>query len=220
MQLPQEAFASPSGQNFDEESQMAFTLPDLPYPYEALQPYLSKETLEFHHDKHHAAYVNTANNLLKDSGLEGKSLEDIVKETHGKNVPLFNNAAQHYNHSEYWKSIKPNGGGKVPGNLEKALIDSFGSVDKVKEELVQAGTTQFGSGWAWLAVKDGKIAVVKTGNAENPLLQGAVPILTIDVWEHTYYIDYRNRRPDYLKAFVDNLVNWDYVAERYEAAIK
>ncbi len=199
---------------------MAFTLPNLPYAYEALQPYLSKETLEYHHDKHHAAYVNTANNLLKDSGLEGKSLEEVVKETYGKNVPLFNNAAQHYNHSEYWKSIKPNGGGKVPGKLEKALIDAFGSIDKVKDELVQAGTTQFGSGWAWLAVKDGKISVTKTGNAENPLIQGAVPILTIDVWEHTYYIDYRNRRPDYLRAFVDSLVNWEYVAERYEAAIR
>ncbi|HTV32823.1 MAG TPA: superoxide dismutase [Methylocella sp.] len=199
---------------------MSFSLPDLPYPYDSLQPYLSKETLEYHHDKHHAAYVNTANTLLKDSGLEGKSLEEIIKETHGKNVPLFNNVAQHYNHSEYWKSIKPGSGGKVPGNLEKALVETFGSLDKVKEELVQAGTTQFGSGWAWLAVKDGKIIVTKTGNAENPLLQGAQPILTIDVWEHTYYIDYRNRRPDYLKAFVDNLINWDYVAERYEAAAK
>jgi Fe-Mn family superoxide dismutase len=199
---------------------MSFTLPELTYPYESLQPYLSKETLEFHHDKHHATYVTNANNLLKDSGLEEKSLEDVVKETFGKNAPLFNNAAQHYNHSEYWKSIKPNGGGAIPGVLEKALVESFGSVDKAKEELVQAGVTQFGSGWAWLAVKDGKIAVSKTGNAENPLVHGATPILTVDVWEHTYYIDYRNRRPDYLKAFVDHLVNWEYVAERYEAAIK
>jgi superoxide dismutase, Fe-Mn family len=203
----------------NKEPQMPFSLPELPYPYEALQPYLSKETLEFHHDKHHAAYVTTANNLLKDSGLEGKSLEDVVKESYGKNVPLFNNAAQHYNHSEYWKSIKPGGASKVPGELEKALIESFGSIEKVKQDLVQAGTTQFGSGWAWLVVKDGKIAVAKTGNAENPLISGGVPILTVDVWEHTYYIDYRNRRPDYLKAFVDNLVNWEYVAERYAAAL-
>jgi len=199
---------------------MSFTLPPLPYAYESLAPYLSKETLEFHHDKHHATYVTNANNLLKDSGLEEKSLEEVVKETYGKNVPLFNNAAQHYNHSEYWKSIKPNGGGKIPGALEKALADSFGSVDKAKEDLVQAGVTQFGSGWAWLAVKDGKIIVSKTGNAENPLVQGATPILTVDVWEHTYYIDYRNRRPDYLKAFVDNLVNWEYVEERYAEATK
>jgi Fe-Mn family superoxide dismutase len=147
-------------------------------------------------------------------------LEEIVKETYGKNASLFNNAAQHYNRSEYWKSIKQNGSSKVPGRLEKALIETFGSIEKVKQELVQAGTTQFGTGGAWLMVKDGKISVSKTGNAENPLIQGAVPILTIDVWEHTYYIDYRNRRPDYLKAFVDNLVNWDYVAERYEGATK
>lgn len=199
---------------------MSFSLPDLPYPHDALQPYLSKETLEYHHDKHHAAYVTNANKILAENGLDGKSLEAVVLETHGKNVPLFNNAAQHYNHSEYWKSMKPNGGGKVPGALEKALVDSFGSVDKAKADLVEAGTTQFGSGWAWLAVKDGKIVVLKTGNAENPLVQSAKPILTVDVWEHTYYIDYRNRRPDYLKAFVDNLINWDYVAEQYAAAIK
>jgi Fe-Mn family superoxide dismutase len=203
-----------------KEPLMSFTLPELPYSYESLQPYLSKETLEYHHDKHHATYVTNANNLLKDSGLEGKSLEDVVKDTFGKNVPLFNNAAQHYNHSEYWKSIKPNGGGSIPGELEKALVDAFGSVDKAKADLVAAGTTQFGSGWAWLAVKDGKIAVSKTGNADNPLVQGATPILTVDVWEHTYYIDYRNRRPDYLKAFVDHLVNWEYVAEKYLAAVK
>src|SRR3977135_3608677 len=172
---------------------MSFALPDLPYPYEALQPYLSRETLDFHHDKHHAGYVTTANNLLKDSGLEGKSLEEIVKETYGKNVPLFNNAAQHYNHSEYWKSIKPNGGGKVPGGLEKALVATFVSVEKVKQELVQAGTTQFGSGWAWLVVKDGKLAVAKTGNAENPLLQGATPILAGDVRGHSHDIDARER---------------------------
>ncbi|MCI0598351.1 MAG: superoxide dismutase, partial [Beijerinckiaceae bacterium] len=164
---------------------MSFALPDLPYPYDSLLPYLSAETLEFHHGKHHAAYVSTANSLLKESGLNGKSLEDVVKETYGKNVSLFNNAAQHYNHSEYWKSIKPNGSGKVPGRLEKAILETFGSLEKAKQELVQAGTSQFGSGWAWLAVKDGKIAVAKTGNAENPLIQSAAPILTIDVWEHT-----------------------------------
>jgi superoxide dismutase, Fe-Mn family len=208
------------GHSTGEEHQMSFVLPDLPYPYDALKPYLSAETLEYHHDKHHAAYVTQANNLLTDSGVMGKPLEDVVKESYGVNLPLFNNAARHYNHSEYWKSIKPNGGGNIPGNLEKALVETFGSIEKVRQELVQAGTTQFGSGWAWLAVKDGKISVVKTANAENPLLQQGTPILTIDVWEHTYYIDYRNCRADYLKAFVDNLINWEYVAERYEAAIK
>jgi len=199
---------------------MSFTLPDLPYAHDALQPYLSKETLEYHHDKHHNAYVNTGNDLLKGSGLEDKSLEEIIKETFGKNAPLFNNAAQHYNHSEYWKSMKPNGGGAIPGNLEKALIDSFGSVDKAKADLVTAGQTQFGSGWAWLSVKDGKLVISKTPNAENPLVHGETPILTLDVWEHGYYIDFRNRRPDYLKTFVDSLVNWEYVAEGYEKAIK
>jgi len=199
---------------------MSFTLPDLPYAHDALQPYLSKETLEYHHDKHHNAYVNTGNDLLKGSGLEDKPLEVVIKETFGKNAPLFNNAAQHYNHSEYWKSMKPNGGGAIPGNLEKALIDSFGSVEKAKTDLIAAGQTQFGSGWAWLSVKDGKLAISKTPNAESPLVHGETPILTLDVWEHGYYIDFRNRRPDYLKTFVENLVNWEYVAEGYEKAIK
>jgi superoxide dismutase, Fe-Mn family len=199
---------------------MAFTLPKLPYAYDALQPYLSKETLEYHHDKHHKTYVETANELLKDSGLEGKSLEEVVRLSHGKNVALFNNAAQHFNHVEYWKSMKPGGGGKIPGSFEKALVESFGSIDKMKAELSKAAAGQFGSGWAWLSVKGGKISVVKTGNAENPLIEGAVPLLAIDVWEHGYYIDYRNKRPDYIKAFMESLVNWDYAAENYETAQK
>jgi Fe-Mn family superoxide dismutase len=198
---------------------MTFSLPDLPYAYDSLQPYMSKETLEFHHDKHHLAYVNNGNNLLKGTEWEGKSLEDVVRGSYGKNVALFNNAGQHYNHLQFWKWMKPNGGGKIPGALEKALIDSFGSVDKAKEALVQAGTTQFGSGWGWLAVVDGKIAATKTANGESPLVHNGKPILGVDVWEHSYYIDYRNRRPDYLKAFVDHLVNWEYVAELYHAAI-
>ena len=144
----------------------------------------------------------------------------MIRASFGKHPGVFNNVAQIYNHNEYWKSIKPHGGGKIPGELEKAIVDAFGSVDKAKEELVQAGVTQFGSGWAWLAVKDGKLIVTKTPNGENPLVHGAKPILTVDVWEHTYYIDYRNRRPDYLKAFVDHLVNWEYAAELYAAATK
>jgi superoxide dismutase, Fe-Mn family len=199
---------------------MSFTLPPLPYSYEALQPYMSKETLEYHHDKHHQTYVTNANNLIKDSGLEGKSLEEVVVAAHGKNPGLFNNAAQHYNHVHFWQWMKPNGGGSIPSAVEKALVDAFGSVAKAKEDFIQAGVTQFGSGWAWLAVKDGKIVVQKTANGENPLILGAKPILGVDVWEHSYYIDYRNRRPDYLKAFVDNLVNWEYVAELYAKAIK
>ncbi|MGO9675507.1 MAG: superoxide dismutase [Methylocella sp.] len=198
---------------------MSFTLPELPYAYEALQPYMSKETLDYHHDKHHAAYVTNANNLIKDSGLEGKSLEEVVKESFGKNAPLFNNAAQHYNHLHFWNWLKPNGGGAIPGKVEKAIVDGLGSVEKAKADFIQAGVSQFGSGWAWLAVKDGKVIVSKTANGENPLVYGAIPILGVDVWEHSYYIDYRNRRPDYLKAFVDNLINWDYVEELYLKAI-
>ncbi len=194
---------------------MSFTLPELPYAYEALQPYMSKETLEYHHDKHHAAYVTNANNLIKGTGLEGKSLEEVVKDSFGKNAPLFNNAAQHYNHLHFWNWLKPNGGGAIPGKVEKAIIEGLGSVEKAKADFIQAGVSQFGSGWAWLAVKDGKIIVSKTANGENPLVHGAIPILGVDVWEHSYYIDYRNRRPDYLKAFVDNLINWEYVEELY-----
>jgi superoxide dismutase, Fe-Mn family len=202
------------------ELHMAFSLPDLPYPHDALAPIMSKETLEYHHDKHHLAYVNNGNNLLKGTEWEGKSLEEVVKGSHGKNAGLFNNAGQHYNHIHFWKWMKPKGGGAIPGALEKAIVSSLGSVDKAKEEFIQAGVTQFGSGWAWLAVKDGKIVVMKTPNGENPLIHGATPILGVDVWEHSYYIDYRNRRPDYLKAFVDSLVNWEHVAEMYEAATK
>lgn len=198
---------------------MPFTLPELPYAYDALQPYMSKETLEFHHDKHHQAYVTTGNNLMKGTEFEDKPVEEVVKGTFGKNQPLFNNAGQHFNHIHFWKWMKPNGGGTPSGAVEKALMESFGSFDKFKEDFIQAGTTQFGSGWAWLVVKNGKIEVMKTPNGENPLVHGAAPILGVDVWEHSYYIDYRNRRPDYLKAFVDNLVNWDHVDELYKAAV-
>lgn len=197
-----------------------FSLPELPYAYDALQPYMSKETLEYHHDKHHNAYVTNGNNLIKGTEFEGQSLEDIVKGSFGKHAGLFNNAGQHYNHLHFWNWMKPNGGGAIPGKIEKAIVSDIGSVDKFKEEFIAAGTTQFGSGWAWLSVKDGKLVVSKTPNGESPLVSGAKPILGVDVWEHSYYIDYRNRRPDYLKAFVDNLVNWDYVLEMYEAATR
>ncbi len=197
---------------------MSFTLPPLPYAYDALQPYMSKETLEFHHDKHHQAYVTNGNNLLKGTEFEGKSVEEVVKGSFGKNQGLFNNAGQHYNHIHFWQWMKPKGGGKPSGAIEKAISDSFGSFEKMSEDFIQAGTTQFGSGWAWLAVKNGKIEVMKTPNGENPLVHGASPILGVDVWEHSYYIDYRNRRPDYLKAFMENLVNWDHVEELYQGA--
>ncbi len=199
---------------------MSLELPKLPYAYDALQPFMSKETLEYHHDKHHKAYVDTANKLLEGSPLAGKPLETIVKESHGKNAALFNNAAQHFNHCEFWPSMKPKGGGAIPGTLEKTLVKSFGSVAEFRDKFINAGVGQFGSGWAWLALKDGQIIVMATANGENPLIYGATPILPVDVWEHSYYIDYRNRRRDYLEAFFDHLVNWEYVAERCQVAMR
>jgi Fe-Mn family superoxide dismutase len=197
---------------------MALQLPDLPYSHDALAPVMSKETLEYHHDKHHKAYVDNANKMLAGTPLENKSLEEIVVASHGSNPGLFNNAAQHYNHLHFWKWMKPKGGGAIPGRLEKKIIEDLGSVEKMKEEFTNAGVTQFGSGWCWLAVKDGKITVMKTPNGENPLIHKAKPILGCDVWEHSYYIDYRNRRPDYIKAFLDGLVNWEYADELFSKA--
>ncbi|GAB1581367.1 superoxide dismutase [Phyllobacterium phragmitis] len=198
---------------------MAFELPALPYDYDALAPFMSRETLEYHHDKHHQAYVTNGNKLLEGSGLEGKSLEEIVKESYGKNQGLFNNAGQHYNHIHFWKWMKKGGGGnKLPGKLEKAIDSDLGGYDKFREDFLAAGATQFGSGWAWLQLKNGKLEIAKTPNGENPLVHGAIPLLGVDVWEHSYYIDYRNARPKYLEAFVDSLVNWDYVLELYEKA--
>ncbi len=196
---------------------MALELPALPYAYDALGPYMSKETLEFHHDKHHMAYVTNGNNLLKDSPLASKSIEEICKAAFAeKTAGLVNNVGQHYNHMHFWNWMKPNGGGKkIPGALEKAIESDLGGYDKMRTDFVQAGMTQFGSGWCWISVKDGKLAISKTPNGENPLMHGASPILGCDVWEHSYYIDYRNARQKYLEAFVDNLVNWDYVAEMY-----
>lgn len=198
---------------------MSFSLPDLPYAYDALQPYMSAETLEYHHDKHHQAYVTTGNKLLEGSEFEGKSLEEVVKGSYGVNQALFNNAGQHFNHLHFWNWMKPDGGGAIPGALEKKIVEDLGGVDKMKEDFIQAGVTQFGSGWAWIAVKNGKLEIMKTPNGESPLVHGAKPILGVDVWEHSYYIDYRNRRPDYLKAFIDNLVNWEYVEKLYNEAI-
>jgi Fe-Mn family superoxide dismutase len=197
---------------------MAFELPDLPYPKDALAPVMSAETLEFHHDKHHQAYVTNGNKLLEGSGLEGASLEEVVKKSYGKNAGLFNNAGQHYNHIHFWKWMKPNGGGKIPGELLKAIDSDLGGEEKFKADFINAGVTQFGSGWAWLAMKDGKLTIMKTPNGENPLVHGATPLLGVDVWEHSYYIDYRNARPKYLEAFYDKLVNWAYVEELFSAA--
>jgi Fe-Mn family superoxide dismutase len=204
-----------------EEEPMSFKLPDLPYAHDALAPHMSRETLEYHHDKHHKAYVDNGNKLLEGSGLEGKSLEEIVKGSFGKNAGLFNNAAQHYNHLHFWKWMKPNGGGdKVPAKLKAAIDKDLGGLEKLKTDFSQAGATQFGSGWCWIVVQGGKLTITKTPNGENPLVHGGTPILGCDVWEHSYYIDYRNRRPDYLKAFLEHLVNWEYVEELFLGASK
>ncbi|MCU0953793.1 MAG: superoxide dismutase [Hyphomicrobium sp.] len=192
---------------------MTFKLPELPYAYDALNPYMSAETLQYHHDKHHQAYVDNGNKLIVGSGLEGKSIEEIcVAAFNGKNAGLVNNVGQHYNHIHFWNWMKPNGGGrKLPGNIER-LVEDYGGFDKVRADFLNAGATQFGSGWAWLAIRDGRLEVTKTPNGENPLMHGSLPILGVDVWEHSYYIDYRNARPKYLEAWFDNLVNWDYVS--------
>jgi len=200
---------------------MALELPSLPYDYDALAPYMSRETLEFHHDKHHQAYVTKGNELLEGSAHAGKSLEEICKAAYDeKNAGLVNNAGQHYNHLHFWQWMKKGGGGsKMPGSIEKAINSDLGGFDKFRSDFVAAGVGQFGSGWAWLAVKNGKLEIMKTPNGENPLMHGASPVLGCDVWEHSYYIDYRNARPKYLEAFVDNLINWEHVAEMYEKAV-
>jgi superoxide dismutase, Fe-Mn family len=192
---------------------MAFKLPELPYAYDALAPYMSVETLQFHHDKHHLAYVDNGNKLAgAGTKYDGKSVEEICKMAFdAKDMPVVNNIGQHYNHEHFWKWMKKGGGGKkLPAKLQ-AMVDTYGGYDKLRGDFVQAGVTQFGSGWAWLNVKGGKLEVSKTPNGENPLMHGAQPILGADVWEHSYYIDYRNARQKYLEAFFDNLVNWDHV---------
>ena len=198
---------------------MAFSVPDLPYAYDALEPHIDEATMRVHHDKHHQAYVTNANKLMAGTEFEGKSVEEVVKASYGKNQGLFNNAGQHYNHIQFWLWMKPHGGGRnLPGVLQKAIDSDLGGFDKFREDFVNAGTTQFGSGWAWLAVRNGKLEVSKTPNGENPLVHGGSPILGVDVWEHSYYLDYRNLRPKYLETWFDNLINWDHVLEMYEAA--
>ena len=198
---------------------MAFELMTLPYAYDALAPYMSAETLEYHHDKHHQAYVDMGNKLAEENGMSGKSLEEIVVASHGKIPGLFNNAAQHYNHVHFWHWMKNGGGGKkLPGKVQAAFDRDLGGYDKFRNDFMEAGKTQFGSGWCWVAVKDGKLSIMKTPNGENPLVHGAQPILGCDVWEHSYYIDYRNARPKYLEAFVDSLINWEYVEEMFALA--
>ena len=198
---------------------MAFTLPDLPYAHDALAANgMSKETLEYHHDIHHKAYVDNLNKLIDGTEWANKSLEDIVTGTFQKGAVaqngIFNNASQHWNHSQFWEMMSPNSG-DMPENLKKAIVDNFGSVEKFKEEFAAAGAGQFGSGWVWLVQNpDGSLAITKTENGVNPLVYGQKALLGCDVWEHSYYIDFRNKRPGYLTNFLDKLVNWDNVASR------
>ena len=187
---------------------MAFTLPNLPYDKNALAPHISAETLEFHHGKHHQAYVTNLNKLLE--GKPEQTLEQVILSSEGG---VFNNAAQIWNHTFYWHSMKPNGGGAPTGDLAAAITRDFGSFDKFKEEFTAAATTQFGSGWAWLVLDKGKLAVTKTANADLPMKHGQKALLTLDVWEHAYYIDFRNARPKYIETFLGHLANWDFAGE-------
>ena len=193
---------------------MAYELPALPYAKDALVPHISEETLEFHYGKHHQTYVTNLNNLVPGTEFEGLTLEEIVVKSSGG---IFNNAAQIWNHTFYWNSLSPNGGGEPVGDLANAINRTFGSFDAFKEAFTKCAVTTFGSGWAWLVKnKDGSLALVSTSNAGCPLTEGQTPLLTCDVWEHAYYIDYRNARPAYLEAFWA-LVNWDFASANYSA---
>ena len=188
---------------------MPFSLPELPYAKDALAPHLTAETLEFHHGKHHNAYVVNLNKLLEGKPEAEKTLEEVILASDGG---VFNNAAQIWNHTFYWSSMKPGGGGEPTGDLKAAIDRDFGSFAKFKEEFSAAAATQFGSGWALLVVKDGKLSVTKTSNADLPMKHGQTALLTCDVWEHAYYIDYRNLRPKYVETFLSHLANWDFAA--------
>ena len=191
---------------------MEHKLPDLPYAMDALQPHISKETLEFQYGKHHQTYVTNLNNLIKGTEFENMALEDIVKKSAGG---MFNNAAQIWNHTFYWFCLKPKGGGQPTGALADAINKKFGSFDEFKKQFTQTCVTTFGSGWGWLVKNaDGSIELMSTSNAQSPMTSGKTALLTCDVWEHAYYVDYRNRRPDYVAAFW-NLVNWDFVAKNF-----
>jgi len=200
---------------------MAFQLPDLPYDYEALAPYMSAKTLHLHHDKHHQAYVTNLNNLIEGTEFAGKSLEEIVTGSYGDPAKqgIFNNAGQHWNHNLFWRIMKKGGGGQPGSELAKRIDDGFGSFEAFKEQFKTAAVTQFGSGWAWLAVDGDQLKVLKTPNGENPLVNSMRPILGLDVWEHAYYVDYENRRPEYVAAFLNQLVNWDEVEAELHKAV-
>ncbi|WP_139892575.1 superoxide dismutase [Bacillus sp. D386] len=201
---------------------MAYSLPQLPYEYDALEPHIDKETMNIHHTKHHNTYVTNLNNALEgQETLAAKSLEDLLADI--DSVPesirtaVRNNGGGHANHTLFWNILSPNGGGQPEGELADALTAKFGSFENFKEEFAKAATTRFGSGWAWLTVKDGELELSSTANQDSPLMEGKTPILGLDVWEHAYYLNYQNRRPEYINSFW-NVVNWDEVSKRYAAA--
>ena len=200
---------------------MAFTLPDLPYSKDALEPHIDAQTMEIHHDKHHAGYTNKLNAAIEGTDLENKSIEDILANVSQHSTAVRNNGGGFYNHDLYWKVMGPNGGGEPTGAVGDAIKSKWGSYDKFQDEFAKAAAGRFGSGWAWLIVKNGELHITDTPNQDNPLMDIAevkgTPILGIDVWEHAYYLKYQNRRPDYIQAFF-NVINWDEVNKRFEAA--
>lgn len=199
---------------------MAFTLPELPYASNALEPHISAETFSYHHGKHHNAYVTNLNKMIEGTEYENKNLEEIISQSEGKDQGIFNNAAQVWNHTFYWHSMSPKGGGEANGNIADKIQEDFGSLENFKQEFANAGATQFGSGWAWLVLnnKTGKLEVTKTLNAETPITKNVTPILTMDVWEHAYYLDFQNARPKYIETFLNELVNWEFANENLSKA--
>ena len=199
---------------------MAFELPPLPYPKDGLEPHMSSRTLEFHHGKHHATYVATLNKLVENTPFASQPLEEIIRATakDESKVQIFNNAAQSWNHTFFWNCMRPRGGGQPSGDVLKAIEQAFGGFDKFKQQFKEAAVSQFGSGWASLVLDGGTLKVTKTPNAVDPLAQGQTAVLTCDVWEHAYYLDYQHRRPDFVQTFLDHLVNWEFVAKNLAKA--
>lgn len=195
---------------------MIFVLPDLPYAKDSLSPYISAKTFDFHHGKHHQLYIDNTNKLVAGTDLDDKSLRDIITATASdpKRVGIFNNAAQTWNHSFYWQCMKPGGGGAPTGAIADRITQTFGNYENFAQAFKDAGMTQFGSGWAWLVEKNGALEIMKTPNADTPMAHGAKALVTADVWEHAYYVDYQNRRADYLQTFLDKLVDWDFVNQQ------
>ena len=192
---------------------MSFELPKLDYAKSSLAPIMSEETLDLHHGKHHQTYITNLNNFIKDTDMSKMTLKEIIinSSKDKSKVGIFNNASQHWNHLLFWKCMKPSGGGAMPTKLKEKIVNDFGSVEEFKKQFIQAGVTQFGSGWSWLSIDNGKLVVTKTPNAENTLIHNMKPILGCDLWEHSYYVDYKNRRPEYLENFFEKLINWEFV---------